>query len=214
MYAEDVLETLDRKVYPCPECRGRGYTLTPDCPADPQMPSTKGHEHNRYRDMGGLVRCTAACMSCTPWEPGVAHAEQLAAEREDKQRKAEEGEDWWPSNWHLAEHQVLGVLFEVKRKNRIRPIITMDDWRVMARASRPGQVTTDEPVTGLLEDRWVTVPAYLVGTPVEYDEFRLTVRYEFMGSFVDVAYMPSAQQAFRFSHPWDDDFGTRAIMGG
>jgi len=210
MFAEDIIAIKDQKTLPCPECGGAGFTLTPECPEDPFLPSTRGHVHNRYRDMGGLVRCTERCTHCEVWEPGAAHVEQLKAERavvEDNLR-----EDWWPSEWHLAEHPVMGMLYEVKRKHSIRPTPNMSDHRVWTAVTRAGKVTSDNPLTGYIEDMPCTVPAYLVGTPIEHDEYRTVVRYEYVGSTVDVVYTPSAAMQLRFSHPWDDDLSTQSML--
>ncbi len=83
----------------------------------------------------------------------------------------------------------------------------------MARLARPGQITTDRPIVGRIQDRVVTVPAYLVGRPVDTDEQRMVVRYDYLGSKVDVVFGPVAQAQFRFAHHWDDDMSTRSLIG-
>jgi hypothetical protein len=76
----------------------------------------------------------------------------------------------------------------------------------------PGRITTDVPVVGWTVDSGYRceVPAYLVGTPVELDDYGfLTVRYEYLGSYIDIEFLSTH---FRFAYWWETGFSTGELL--
>ena len=119
-----------------------------------------------------------------------------------------ERKDWWPSSFQLfvgrfgREH--------VNVHPRARKLVGA--W-TMRSLTPQGRVTTDEPVTGWLNDDKATVPAYLPGRPVEFDEDRwLTVEYEHMGSKLQLVFLPTEAGKFRFAHLWDEGTTTQELL--
>lgn len=80
-----------------------------------------------------------------------------------------------------------------------------------------GTVSSDDYVQGYMRDgryvHHVSVPPYAVGTLIEMDEWYADIRYEFMGSTVDVfVKVHTLYHDMRFAHNWDRDYSTHSMM--
>lgn len=84
-------------------------------------------------------------------------------------------------------------------------------------AQHQGMVTTDDYVQGFMRDGrhvyHISIPPYLVGNVIEYDEDYAHIRYEYMGSFLDTwVTARDLRSHFRFAYSWDRSYTTREVM--
>jgi hypothetical protein len=203
-----MFETFDNTHYQTDECecRGKGYLGSAVC-------AMQYHEHNRPHHGQLPEPCTFPCpRGCEgpdemtlPDEPEVTHPDDMPAVYAS--RTSEHA--YYVSDL-MRLKQAFGELQGGYLSDLVDgPAIPAREWSLKPQNT----VTSDTPIRGILADRMVTVPAYLCGTPVDLDEFgRTTVDYEYMGSHVQVTYMPSNAAKLRFSHPWDTDLSTGSLM--
>lgn len=77
-----------------------------------------------------------------------------------------------------------------------------------------GMISSDHAMWGTIDGRNCKVPPYLAGTLIEADRWEAVVRYEYMGSFVDVSFPREMLTiAFRFAYSWDRSFRTSDVIG-
>lgn len=103
------------------------------------------------------------------------------------------------------------ILSNHMRVRNIRP------YTAPVPSKHAGSVSSDHPIMGLVEDgRRVypcTVPAYLVGAPVEVTDEYTVVRYTYLGAKLDVRFGKTEASFLRFSYSWDNNFSTDQLLG-
>lgn len=183
----------------CEECRGSGFLHSAHC-LEPH------HTHGIIVWMEGTTRhvdsCTFPCPNgCEPEE-----------EEDTPVSNWHPDEDWTPSYFQMREEQAGRGLMTLTHRERLHKLLDQD---TLDRATHPGWVTTDEPVTGWCEqaEAHATVPAYLKGAVQEFIAgYSLTVRYTFMTSTIEIVFDMTAWNKFRFAHSWDEAYTTRELM--
>ena len=113
-----------------------------------------------------------------------------------------------------------------------RPVEEIDPFLILTRAARKiglrpfvdgaarlnkGTVSSDLDLMGLVEDEHFltypcTVPAYLAGTPVSFEDGVLRVKYEYLGSSLIVRFGALEQEFMRFAYSWDESFSTAEML--
>lgn len=85
-------------------------------------------------------------------------------------------------------------------------------------AKHMGTVSSDDYVQGFMrtghEVHHISIPPYLVGHLIEFDTEYAHIRYEYMGSYLEVyvsAY--TLGRRMRFSYSWDRNYSTQQMLG-
>ena len=81
-----------------------------------------------------------------------------------------------------------------------------------------GTVSSDDYIQGFMRDGHhvyhISIPPYLVGSVIEYDTDYAHIRYEYLGSHLDV-YVATVtlSHKMRFSYSWDRNYSTSQLIG-
>ena len=83
--------------------------------------------------------------------------------------------------------------------------------------SHRGMVSSDDYIPGFMRVgrlvEHVSVPPYLVGQVIDFDDNHAHIRYEYLGSHVSVfVHVSTIMQRMRFAHSWDRDYSTASMM--
>jgi len=131
------------------------------------------------------------------------------------------------------EDELLAAYYASKR-----PTEELDPFLILSRAARKiglrslsdmahqlgkGTVSSDLDLMGLVEDDLhktgdallvypCTVPAYLAGQPISYEDGILRVKYEYLGSELVVRYGALEQEFMRFAYSWDESYTTQEML--